>query len=173
MAWEIDPYHSLVEFSVKHLMISSVKGRFNDIHGSIMLDPEHPEYSSVKVQIQTASIDTGMAQRDAHLRSADFFDASKHPIITFASTQIKIIGQNRCIVEGNLTLHGVTNPVALQTIYTGRGPDPFTDAWRIGLHATTSFDRRQFGMEFKQDKKGVLMIGFETLINISIEAIQV
>lgn len=173
MAWEIDPYHSLVEFSVKHLMISTVKGRFSDVHGTLILDPQHPEYSSVKAQIQTASVDTGMPQRDAHLRSADFFDTNRYPTITFESTQVKPVGQNRCIVEGILNLHGISKPIAMQTVYTGQGPDPFTDAWRVGLYASTAFDRRQFGMMFKQDKRGVAIVSFETLITISIEAVQV
>jgi polyisoprenoid-binding protein YceI len=172
MSWEIDPYHSVVEFSVKHLMISTVKGRFNDVHGTINLNPQYPDQSSVTANIQTASLNTGMPQRDAHLRSADFFDAVKYPSITFTSTQIKTVGQNRCIIAGNLSLHGVTKSISLQTTYTGQSPDPATDAWRIGLYATTVFDRRDFGMTFKQDKGGVAVISYEARIDLHIEALQ-
>lgn len=173
MPWEIDPYHSVLEFSVKHLMISTVKGRFNDLHGTINLDTQHLEYSSVTAQIPAASLDTGMPQRDAHLRSSDFFDVTKYPIITFTSTNVKAVGPNRCIVEGNLSLHGITKYISLQTTYTGRSPDPLTEAWRIGLYATTIFDRREFGMTFREDRGAISVIGFETRIDIHIEALQV
>jgi polyisoprenoid-binding protein YceI len=173
MSWEIDPYNSLIEFSARHLMIATIKGRFNDVHGTIELHSQYPERSSVTAQIQTDSLNTGMAQRDAHLRSSDFFEVTKYPLISFKSTRIKVVGQNRAIIEGDLSLHGVTKSISLQTTYTGANPDPFTDAWRIAMHAVTVFDRRNFGMTFKQDYKGITVIGYETRIELHIEALQV
>ncbi|HTK08585.1 MAG TPA: YceI family protein [Ktedonobacteraceae bacterium] len=171
MLWEIDPFHSLVEFSVQHLKVSTVKGRFTEVHGTTNLDTQHPEHSWVKVQIATNSIHTGASQRDAHLRSADFFEVVKYPSITYTSTQVKLIDQNRAYVNGDLTLHGVTRPVALQVMYTGNSQDLITEAWRVGLHGTTIIDRRDFGITFNKERAGTLLIGHEIRIYMTIEAI--
>lgn len=170
MLWKIDPFYSLVEFSVQHLKVSTVKGRFTDVHGTVDLDTQHPEQSSVKAQIATSSIHTGAPQRDAHLRSADFFDVTKYPTISYTSTQVKVIEQNRVLVSGELSLHGVTRPVPMQVMYTGNGQDPMTEAWRVGLHGAATIDRRDFGISFDQEKAGVHLIGFEIRIYMTIEA---
>src|SRR5882724_9775805 len=138
MFWEIDPFHSLVEFSVWHLMINIVKGRFKEVHGTIQLDPKRPEESRVKAQVSAASIDTGIAPRDGHLRSADFFEVAKYPMITFESTGIQQVGAKSAIVTGNLTLHGVTQSIQFQAELTGYTRDPETDGGRIGLSAITT-----------------------------------
>jgi polyisoprenoid-binding protein YceI len=172
MPWEIDPFHTLVEFSVVHLMINIVKGRFKEVHGSIYLDTQHPENSWVKAQVNTASIDTGVAPRDGHLRSADFFDAVKYPLITFESTSVQQTGEKSSVVTGNLSLHGVTRPVSFQTKFTGYVRDPETNGWRIGLSATSTIDRRMFDMHFNRLIEGVALVGNEARIELHIEAVQ-
>ncbi len=172
MPWEIDPFHTLVEFSVVHLMINIVKGRFKEVRGSIYLDTQHPENSWVKAQVNTASIDTGVAPRDGHLRSADFFDAVKYPLITFESTSVQQTGEKSSVVTGNLSLHGVTRPVSFQTKFTGYVRDPETNGWRIGLSATSTIDRRMFDMHFNRLIEGVAMVGNEARIELHIEAVQ-
>ena len=171
MAWEIDPFHSLVEFSVSHLMISTVKGRFNDLRGTIHLDAKYPENSWVKAQIKSESIFTGVPPRDAHLRSADFFDVSRYPTITFESTKVNVVDPQRSMLEGNLSLCGETRPITLQVIYTGQAQDPTTSAWRVGLAALTTIDRRDFGMMFNQGAPSVAVIGYKIRIEANIEAI--
>jgi polyisoprenoid-binding protein YceI len=171
MAWDIDRFHSLIEFSVQHLKVATVKGRFTEMQGTIELDPQYPERSSVKAQIMTNSIHTGAPQRDVHLRTADFFEIVRYPTMEFESTQVKHIEKNRFIVEGKLTLHGVTRPVQLRAIYTGLSQDMLTEAWRVGLRANTVIDRRQFGMTFNQNRAGLILIGYEIYIDIIIEAV--
>lgn len=174
MAWEIDAFHSLVEFSVRHLHINTVKGRFNGVHGSLHIDPKHPENSSVKAQVQVANIDTGVPQRDAHLRSADFFDAIKYPTISFESTEVKTIDDTHCYVLGMLSLHGTTRPVTFNVIYTGYVRDPMTEAWRVGLCAVTMIDRRDFGVLLSQQQNtDILLISNEVRIEIYLEALLV
>lgn len=170
MAWEIDPFHTSVEFSVKHLMISTVKGRFRTVHGTLHLDPKQPANSWVQAKIEAASIDTGVAQRDAHLRSADFFEVAKYPEITLISRKIQLVSQNRCILTGDLTLHGVTRSVQFHVEFTGRARDIFTDGWRVGLYAAAMIDRRSFGMDFNQMKTGIALVGYEVRIDINLEA---
>ncbi|QBD79551.1 polyisoprenoid-binding protein [Ktedonosporobacter rubrisoli] len=171
MAWEIDPSHTLVEFAVVHLMINTVKGRFTDISGTIHLDAQQPETSWVKAQVKAASIQTGVAQRDAHLRSADFFDVSKFPLIAFESTRITNVEKNHCTLHGNLSLHGVTRPIEFQAEYTGHNRDPFSGGWRAGLYATTVIDRRDFAMSFEQTHMGIATVGYKVRIEINAEAI--
>ncbi len=171
MSWEIDPFHSLVEFSTKHLMIATVKGRFPEVHGTIHLDPKHPEKSWVKANVKTASITTGVPQRDAHLRSADFFEVTRYPTIAFESTKVELVGQNRCFLYGNLALCGVVRVVQFRVEYTGRSQDQFTDAWRVGMYAATVIDRRDFGMMFDQVKTGIALVGYKVLIEVNAEAI--
>jgi polyisoprenoid-binding protein YceI len=172
MSWEIDPFHTLVEFSVVHLMINVVKGRFKEVRGSIHLDIQQPEHSWVKAQVNTASIDTGVAPRDGHLRSADFFDAVRYPVISFESTSVQQTGEKTSIVIGNLSLHGVTRPVSFQAKFTGYTRDPETGSWRIGLSATGTVDRRTFDMHFNRLVEGIAVVGNEARVELHIEAIQ-
>jgi len=173
MIFTIDPLHSLVEFSVQHLKISIVKGRFSEMHGTIELDTQHPEKTTIQAHVKTASIYTGSSQRDAHLRSADFFDVSKHPDMIFGSTQVRLVDQSHCLLDGNFTMHGITQPITFHVTYTGTNRDPLTEAWRIGLAANTVIDRRDFGMVFNRPLiDGIAAIGNETRIEIHVEAIQ-
>ena len=150
MYWDIDPYNTLVAFSVKHLMINLVKGRFNEVQGSIYLDTQEPENSWVKASVKTASLSTGSEQRDSHLRSADFFDTERYPTMTFESTRVKHTAAKSCAISGNLTLRGITHTVGFQTDFNGYARDPFSDGWRLGLLSVATIDRRMFGMHFNQ-----------------------
>lgn len=174
MDWQIDPYHTLVEFSVKHLMINIVKGRFNEVQGTIHLDTQQPENSWVKASVQAASIFTGISQRDEHLRSPDFFDTERYPTIYFESTRIRRTGAKSCSITGNLTLRGITRTVSFQAEFQGYARDPMTDNWKLGLNAMGIVDRRMFDMHFNQVlERGITLIGFETRIELHVEAFRV
>jgi polyisoprenoid-binding protein YceI len=172
MSWEIDPFHTLVEFSVVHLKISIVKGRFKEVRGTLHLDTQQPENSWVKAQINAASIDTGVPARDGHLRSVDFFDTARYPTIVFESTAVEQTGETISKVIGNLSLHGVTCPVTFQAKYMGYARDAETQGWRVGLHAATVIDRRHFAMSFNNLVEGVALVGNEARIELFIEALQ-
>jgi len=140
--WKIDPSHTLVEFAVKHLMITTVKGRFEDVAGGIEIVDGNPSASSVNVVIKAASIDTRTGQRDDHLRSADFLDAASYPDITFKST--RITGNDSDFkLTGNLTIRGVTKEITLDATNEGSIDDPWGGK-RIGFSARTKLDRRDF-----------------------------
>ena len=171
-AWQIDPAHTLVEFGVKHLMISTVKGRFAGVTGTLVVDDDDPAGSSVDVEIDAASIDTRQEQRDAHLRSADFLEVERHPTITFKSTRVEPLGEDRFRVVGELTIRGVTREVVLDTELTGRGtyPPPYNRA-AIGFTASTAIDRKQFGLTYNTAlETGGFMVGDTVKIHLEIEA---
>src|ERR1700675_4732262 len=136
-AWNIDPVHSTAQFKVKHMMISNVKGEFNAVTGALKLDGTDITKSRIEASIDAATINTRDAQRDAHLKSADFLDVEKFPVLTFKSTRISKTGDSELAVEGDLSIHGVTRNVVFEI----EGPSaPMKDPWgntRIGLYATT------------------------------------
>ena len=169
--WKIDPSHSVVEFAVKHLMISSVKGRFTDVEGEIVVVGDTPSASSVNAVIKAASIDTRTGQRDDHLRSADFLDAASYPEITFKSTRVS--GRDSEFkVTGNLTIHGVTREITLDATDEGSVKDPW-GAERIGFSAKTKFDRRDFGLTWNQAlESGGVVVGHEVKVSIELEAVK-
>jgi polyisoprenoid-binding protein YceI len=169
MPWIIDPFHSLVEFSVVHLTINIVKGRFKEVRGSIHLDNRRPEKSWVRAQINAASIDTGIIARDTDLRSANFFDVATYPTITFVSTVVQQTGPKSGVITGDLTLRGITCPVSFQTEFNGSARDPETGGQRIGFFATTIIDRRAFNMLHPPQE----FIGNEVRIELHIEAVEV
>jgi polyisoprenoid-binding protein YceI len=153
--YDIDPVHSSVVFRVLHMGIAPFYGRFNDLAGTIVHDPANPENSSVKIEIEAESVDTGAAARDRHLRSPDFFNAKQFPKITFESTGVKKTGDGTFEVTGDLTLLGRTRPVTLTVERTGEGNGPRGKP-RIGFATTTSIRRSEFGMTYMLDeKKGV------------------
>ncbi|MEO5680571.1 MAG: YceI family protein [Acidimicrobiales bacterium] len=168
--WSIDPSHSSVEFVVRHLVVSKVKGRFGTFAGTVSLDPAAPLAASVGATLQVASIDTGDAQRDTHLRSADFFDAETYPTITFRSTAVRQAGDD-FDVDGDLTIRGVTKPVSLRLEYNGTSPDPWGGT-RAGFSGETELNRRDFGLDFdvKLDTGGAL-VGEKIKIHLEVETI--
>ena len=171
MAWEIDAAHSQATFAVRHMMISTVKGHFNVLSGSLHIDEQNPANSWVEAQVEAASIDTRDANRDGHLRSPDFFDAEKYPVITFKSSKVEHIDGDEYKVTGNLTIRDVTKPLVLKAEYTGQNKDPWGNT-RAGLTATGKIDRTEFGMTFNTAlETGGVMVGNEVKIEIDLEAV--
>src|SRR5579862_3999512 len=170
--YEIDPAHSSAHFSIRHLMISNVRGAFTSVKGTILYDPDNPEESSVDAVIDATTINTQEAQRDAHLKSADFLDCEKYPAITFKSKKIKS-GGDEALVTGDLTIHGVTKEVVLKV----EGPTSETkDPWgntRIGASAATKIKRSDFGLTWNAVlEAGGFMVGDDLKIELEIEAIK-
>lgn len=170
--WAIDPAHTDVGFAVKHLMISTVRGRFGNVRGTIQLDESDLAGSSVEVEIDAASIDTRQEQRDAHLRSADFFDVEKFPLITFRSRAVESLGDGRFKVTGDLTIHGVTREVVLAATDEGRGVDPWGNQ-KAAFTAETKIDRRDFGLGWNQAlETGGVLVANEIRITLDVQAVR-
>ncbi len=170
--WKIDPAHSHVEFAVRHLMITTVRGRFGGVQGTVVTDDVDPARAEVEVTIDVNSIDTREAQRDAHLKSADFFDAAKYPILTFKSTGVKDVTGDRFMLAGNLTMHGVTREVTLDVTAEGRGKDPWGGE-RAGYSATTKINRSDFGLTWNQVlETGGIAVGDEIKISLDLELVK-
>lgn len=174
--WKIDPAHSSVEFAVKHMMFTTVRGRFKGVEGTISIDEENPENSSVEVEIDAASIDTGVEDRDEHLRSADFLDAEDYPTITFRSRRVEGAHAeqgDRFRVIGDLTIRDTTMEVTLETTFEGLGQDPW-GGQRAGFHATTEIDRRDWGLRWNQAlETGGILVGDDVEVTIDVELIKV
>ena len=169
--WKIDPTHSHVEFAVRHLMISSVKGRFGVVEGTVVTDEGNPSAADVTVTIDTATIDTREAQRDAHLKSADFFDVEKFPTLTFRGTGVSGAG-DQFTLTGDLTLHGVTRAVTLDVTAEGRGKDPWGGD-RAGYSATGKIKRSDFGLTWNQVlEAGGIAVGDEIKISLDVELVK-
>jgi polyisoprenoid-binding protein YceI len=156
-AWKIDPSHTTVEFSAKHMMFTTVKGRLSDVDGTIEISGDAPEAAIVNVTMKAASIDTRSEQRDGHLRSADFLDAEHYPDVTFRSTKISG-AREQFTIAGELTMRGTTKPVTLDVTYEGKGIDPWGGE-RLGFSADAKIDRREFGLTWNQalEAGGVLV----------------
>lgn len=168
--WTIDPSHSAVEFSVKHMMFATAKGRFSDVMGTITVDNEHGGNSSVEVEIAAASIDTHDAKRDEHLKAADFFDVETYPTITFKSTEVEPAGDSNLKVTGDLTIRGVTRPVVLDAEFNGQGTNPWGQGV-ISYSAHTKINRKDFGLNWNAAlESGGVLVGDEVKITIEIEA---
>ena len=167
--YDLDPKHTSAEFVARHLMISKVRGRLDDVSGTIRIAQE-PEQSSVEVTIGAASINTGEEQRDAHLRSEDFFDADKHPTWTFKSTAVEHAGGDRWKVSGDLTIRGTTRPVVLDTEFDGAHPTPWgPDA--VAFSASTEIDREDWGLTWNMAlETGGVMVGKKVRIELNVEA---
>ena len=170
--WVIDPVHSFAEFAVKHMMVATAKGRFTTFEGTLQLDPTHPERSSAVVTIDIASIDTGNAQRDAHLRTDDFFLAEQHPTATFRSTRVARVDDDRARVYGDLTIRGVTKEIALDVEFEGQGKDAYGKE-RAGFTATTAFDRLDFGIKWNPAlETGGVVVSNRVKITATIAAVR-
>lgn len=165
----IDPVHSAVQFEIRHLF-SKVPGRFNKFESTVQFDQANPESSSVTATIQTESIDTGNEKRDEHLRADDFFDAKKYPEITFKSTKIERTGEKTGKITGDLTMHGVTKPVTLQVEYLGMGKGMQGET-RAGFTATTTIDRKEFGLDWGKVIEGTAVLGDEVKITVQVESV--
>jgi polyisoprenoid-binding protein YceI len=168
--WTIDQNHSEVGFSIRHFF-SKVPGTFDKFSGSVVYDPQKPEISSVKVDIDPASINTKNEKRDNHLRSEDFFDIAKFPTLTFVSTKVAAAGENKLKVDGNLTMHGVTKPVTLDVTFLGSGPSREGEQ-RSGFEATAKLNRKDFGILWNKTlDQGGTMLGDDVDIKINVEGV--
>lgn len=171
-AYQIDPTHSLVEFAIRHLVISTVKGRFNSFSGVVNFDPADPTTGSVRVDIDADSVDTRDEKRDEHLRSNDFFGAGDDPQITFTSTRIEPKRGDVYIIFGDLTMRGVTRQVELETTFNGAETSPWGQRV-VGFSATTEIDRKDYGVNWNAAlESGGVMVSDRVKITLEIEAIQ-
>ena len=171
--WNIDPVHSVAEFKVKHMMITNVKGQFAVINGAFSLDENDLTKSRVEASLDAASVNTRDAQRDAHLKSADFFDVEKFPTLSFKSTRVNRTGDGELAVAGDLTIHGVTRPV----VFNVEGPSaPGKDPWgntRVGLSATTKVNRKDFGLTWNAAlETGGILVGDDVTITLDVQFIK-
>jgi polyisoprenoid-binding protein YceI len=171
--WALDPAHTNVEFTVRHMMISNVKGQFQKTSGTVTVNGSDPTSAKIDATIDATSIDTRVDKRDAHLKSPAFLDVDKFPTITFKSNKVEADGPGKWKVTGDLTLHGVTKPVVLEVESTGT---PITDPMgntRAGASATTKISRKDFGLTWNQPlETGGVMVGDEVAISIDVEAIK-
>lgn len=173
ISYKIDPVHSSVHFSVRHMMVSNVRGEFTSVSGNIVFDSDNPASSSVEAAIEVASINTRDAQRDTHLKSPDFLDLDKFPTITFRSKKVAA-HKGGGEITGDLTIHGVTRPITLEV----EGPTAeIKDPWgnqRIGASARTSISRKDFGLTWNAAlETGGVLVGDEVKITIDVEAVRV
>lgn len=171
--YQVDPSHSSVEFAVKHMMFSTVKGRFSDVKGQIEFDSVNPHLSSVVAEASTATVDTRDSNRDAHLRSPDFFDAETYPTISFKSRRIEPgRDQTQARVIGDLTIRDVTREVAFDVTHLGEGVDPWGGT-RVGFNAVTTINRKDFGLHWNAPlEAGGVLVGDSVKIEIDIEAVK-
>ncbi len=171
--WNIDPVHTTAEFKVKHMMIANVTGHFTAVTGSIHIDPNDVTKSHAEAIIDASSINTRAADRDAHLKSPDFFHVEQFPSISFVSTRVTRRGDDNLAVEGDLTIRGVTRKV----VFDVEGPtEPHTDPWgntRVGLSATTKINRKDFGLTWNATlEAGGVLVGDQVTITLEVQAIK-
>jgi polyisoprenoid-binding protein YceI len=171
--WHIDPAHTVAEFKVRHMMISNVKGQFAKVTGGLTLDEADLTNSRAEAVIEAASIETRDAQRDAHLKSADFFDAEKFPTLSFKSTRISLVRDGELAVEGDLTIRGVTR----KAIFSVEGPTPpAKDPWgntRVAVSASTKLSRKDFGLTWNAAlETGGILVGDEVTITLDVQFVK-
>jgi polyisoprenoid-binding protein YceI len=171
--WNLDPAHSVAEFKVKHMMISNVKGQFAKVTGKLILDEETLANSRVEAVIDAASVETRDGQRDAHLKSADFFDAEKFPTLSFKSTGIEVVRNGELAVEGDLTIRGLTRKVT----FSVDGPTPpAKDPWgntRVAISATTKINRKDFGLTWNAAlETGGILVGEKVTITLDVQFVK-
>ena len=173
--WTIDPVHSTIGFSIKHMVVATVHGRFGGFRGTIRFDDDRPQDASVEVEIDAGTIDTGITNRDEHLRSADFFDVAAYPTIAFRSTRVEPVSPLRrdgWLVVGDLTMSGVTRSVELAVEQTGGGTNPWGDEV-AGFAATAKISRKDFGIGCSLlFERGELVIGDAVKIAIDVQALR-
>lgn len=172
-SWKIDPVHTAVEFKIRHLMISWVKGTFTDVQGTVVFDEAKPDKSNLRVQIATASVDTRNKKRDDHLRSADFFDVATYPVMTFAAKDFVVVNGEPTQINGELSLHGETRAVTLEIDdFSPTMTDP-RGSIRRGASASTTINRKDFGLTWdKVLEAGGVVVGDEVRISLEVELIK-
>jgi polyisoprenoid-binding protein YceI len=169
--WQLDPYHTQVEFSAKHLGMMTVRGHFADVNSTAQIDPDHPESSSIDVTIQTASIRTHNETRDNDLRGSNFLEVEKFPTIDFTSTELRATGDDHYTLTGDLTIKNITHPVTLNAFMLGEFNDPMM-GHRIGYNATGKINRRDFGVTLNVVLDGRFVVSDEIQISIEGELVE-
>jgi len=172
MAWSIDTSHSQIQFAVRHMMISNVRGRFENFSGTVDLDEQKPENSKVDVKIDVTTINTRDPQRDGHLKSPDFFEAEKYPYVTFVSKQVKQADAAHAKIVGDLTIRNVSKEVVLDVEFNGMAKSPWGTT-SAGFSAETKINRKDFGLEWnKALETGGVLVGDEITISIELELVK-
>lgn len=173
--WQIDPIHTTLELSVKHMMFTTVRGRLKDVKGTVVLDEENPANSTVSVEVAAAGLDTGTADRDVHLRSADFLDVENHPSITFTSKRVGgafAKEGDKFTITGDLAIRGVSKEVTLEGTFEGTGKDPWGGT-RAGARATGKIDRRDWGLVWNQAlETGGILVSNDVRIEVEVQAVK-
>ena len=171
MKWQIDPSHSTIEFSVKHMMFTTVRGQFKTFSGDLTIDPANPAQSYAEGSIDVASITTGEEQRDAHLRSGDFFDMEKYPQMSFRSSRIESLGGSMYKVYGQMTIKDVTREVVFDVTDEGQGQDPWGNQ-RRGISAETKLNRKDFGLTWNVAlETGGWLVGDEIKVSVELQLV--
>ena len=171
-SWQLDPYHTQVEFSAKHLGMMTVRGYFDEVSTTADIDPDHPDTAKVEATISTASIRTNNGIRDNDIRSSNFLDVENWPLMTFKSTSVEPAGQDRYTLTGDLTIKGNTQPVVLDVVKYGEFNDPGMMGHRIAYSATSKINRRDFGLTFNAILDGRLVVSEEIQIQIEGEIVE-
>lgn len=173
MSWKIDPAHSQVEFAVRHMMISNVRGRFEAFAGTVDFDEAEPSRSIVDIQIEAASINTKEPQRDAHLKSADFLNAEKYPYLRFKSKRVEMQDKTHARIKGDLTIKDVTREVVLDAEYSGQAKSPW-GSFSAGFTASTKINRKDWDLQWNQVlETGGVLVGDQVNIELELELIKV
>lgn len=170
--WQLDPYHTQIEFATKHLGFMTVRGHFRDVAITSDIDPDHPESSSAELTIQTASVDTGNEARDNDLRTSNFLEVDEYPVITFRSTSAGQAGPDNYTITGDLTIKETTRPITIEVTRLGEINDPEMMGHRIGYSARTKFDRSDFGLAFDFIRDGKMVVSKEIKIEIEGELVE-
>ena len=172
MSWQIDSAHSQIQFSVRHMMISNVRGRFENFTGVVEFNEQDPTQSKVDIQIEAASVNTREAQRDGHLKSPDFFNADKYPYLTFKSKRIEKTDATHGRVVGDLTIRDVTKEAVLNVEYAGQAKSPWGTT-SAGFSATTKINRKDWGLTWNQTlETGGVLVGDEISVNVDLEIVK-
>ena len=172
MSWNLDTTHSQIQFSVRHMMISKVRGEFPKFSGSVSLDENNPATASLDITIDVSSINTREAQRDGHLKSPDFFNVEVYPNITFKSTSVKVTGSNTAVLTGDLTIRDVTKPVSLDVEFLGFAKSPWGTT-NAGFTASGKINREEFGLGWNVAlETGGVLVGKDIELNIEAELIK-
>lgn len=170
MSWQIDYVHSEIQFKVRHMMVTWGRGSFEKFEGTINLDEENPENSTVEIRIEAASVNTRNADRDAHLRSPDFFDAPNYPYITFKSKKVEQTGPNTAKLIGDLTIRDITKEVTVDVTYEGQRKSPFGPYLAAGFHAEAVINRKEWGLNWNSLLEGGgVLVGDDVYITADIE----
>jgi polyisoprenoid-binding protein YceI len=172
MSWQIDPAHSQIQFTVRHMMIAKVRGYFESFDGTIDLNEDSPEQTAVDIQIEAASINTREAQRDEHLRSPDFLNAESFPYLTFKSKRVERVDEDSARLIGDLTIRDVTREAVLDVDYEGQAKSPWGTT-SVGFSARTKINRKDWGLEWNQVlETGGVLVGDEVQIDIELELVK-